>query len=383
MKQDWLAWTGRGGGPPEPVGPAPSIPVANLFYLLCYATNRLEARSLVDLRALDGACPADLFAEIMLSGVRRLRMRGIPRSYRTRTEDTSSPRGRIELSPSITRGLLLSGRVECTIDELSADNATNRVLKAACRILSRRPEVDNDRRRALRSQLVELGSVKDCALTRALVERAQRERQDGLVELLLMVSELVRRAALPEANGPGRAFLDLSADPQTFGRLFEAFVLGWMHAEQSTFSARKVQVPWMAEGSVPDLALLPTMEADILLSRSTSRHLIECKAYAPTLDGRFGPGRVRSAHIYQLHTYLDHLARDEGPPISGILLYAKCEVDLDVNWRLGDHDLWVKTLDLERPWREIDGALRKLVEACAAATEDWKPTPARLESKRP
>jgi len=365
VKLDWLAWTGRGGGPDTPTGPSPSLPVENLYYLLCYAANRLEARDLIDIDSLDGASPADLFTEILVAGLHRLRKRGSPRLYRTHTEDSSAPRGRIELSPTIARGLLPSGRVQCSIDELTADIATNRALKAACRILASKKEVTEERRRALRGHTVALGSVGDVPLTWELLTDAAREKHDGLTDLLISVCWLVQRAGLPRATGTGHPFLDLGADPSTFGHLFEAFVLGWLCLEQHTFGARKAQVPWLVEASATDLAMLPSMEGDILLSDATARYLIECKAYGQTLSSHRGSAKVRSNHIYQLHTYLAHLSRDGGPPVTGILLYARAEADLDLRWHLGDHDIWVRTLDLGRPWQEIDRALRGLVERCA------------------
>ena len=360
MRPDWLAWTGRGGGPAEPVGPALSVPVANVYYLLCYARNRLDARDLIDVGALDGGTPADLFAEILAAGVQRLRRRGVPRRYRTREEDTGAPRGRLELSPSITGGLLMRGRVRCTIDELTVDIAFNRALKAALRVLAGRPEVSVDRRRTLRRHVVALGPVADVRLSSDLLRSARSEGHVGLHDMLLGVCELAWLAGLPSAEGAGRAFLDLAADARVFGRVFEDFVLGWFRAEQRVFHARKAQVPWQVDASASDRALLPTMEGDVLLASAATRILVECKAYSQTLVYRYGAGKVRSDHLYQLLTYLEHLAADGGPPVAGLLLYARAEVDLDLEWTLGPHRVLALTLDLRRPWRDIEGALRSL-----------------------
>ena len=351
-----------------------SVPVANIYYLLCYARNRLDARDLIDVGALEGGTPADLFAEILTAGVQRLRRRGVPRRYRTREEDTGAPRGRLELSPSITGGLLMRGRVRCTIDELTADIAFNRAVKAALRVLAGRPEVSVDRRRALRRHVVALGPVADVRLSSDLLRAARSEGHVGLNDLLLGVCELVWLAGLPSAVGAGRAFLDLTADPRVFGRVFEDFVLGWFKAEQQLFQARKAQVPWQAEASASDRALLPTMEGDVLLTSTAARVLVECKAYSQTLVYRYGAGKVRSDHLYQLLTYLEHLAADGGLPVAGLLLYARAEVDLALEWTLGGHRVLASTLDLRRPWREIDGALRALVSRLEALQPGLRPS---------
>lgn len=368
MRSDWLAWTSRAGGPDTPTGPPLAVPVANLYYLLCYARNQLEARDLIDVDAVEGASPADLFAEVMVAGVRRLMRRGVPRSYRSRQEDTRAPRGRLELSPSITGGLLMRGQVRCTIDELTPDIVFNQALKTALRVLASRPEVTAERRRALRRHVVALGTVRDVRLSADLLRAAQSEGRVGLEDMLLGICELVWMAGLPAASGPGRAFLDLTADARIFGRVFEDFVLGWFRAEQSTFCARKVKVPWQVDARPTDRAFLPEMEGDVLLARSDARFLLECKAYAQTLGGRYGASKVRSAHLYQILTYLAHLAADGGPPLAGMLLYARAEVDLDLAFELGEHRVMVRTLDLRRPWHEIDGALQRLTSHLAAGS---------------
>lgn len=366
MQSTWLAWRPGQGPAADAAVPAPSVPVANLFYLLCYATNRLEARDLIDVQALEGSQPADLMAEVLVAGVRRLRLRGLPRQYRTRTVDTRSPRGRIELTPSITGALLPRGKVRCTIDELSPDIPVNRALKAAMRTLAGRPEVAAGRRRALRSLVVAMGGVTEVRLDHGLVAEARKAAPKGLLALLLAVCELVWLGALPGPGGQALPFLDLGARPQVFGRVFEDFVAGWLRQEQAHFSARKARLQWQVDAvGSSGTALLPSMEADVVLRSPTRRVVIECKAYGRSLDAVHGVRKVRTSHLYQLLTYVDQLARDGGPPVVGVLLYARAEADLDLHWRLGGRDIRVRSLDLGRPWGEIDGALRSLVDELA------------------
>jgi 5-methylcytosine-specific restriction enzyme subunit McrC len=360
VDSNWLAWGPRSSGDAD--APAPAVPVANLFYLLCYARNRLDARDLIDVASLEGAQPVELLAEMLVAGVRRLRLRGLPRRYRTRTVDTRAPRGRIELTPSITRALLPRGRVQCTVDELSADIAVNRVLKAAMRVLAGRPGVSRPRRRALRSLVVALGQVSDAPLDAAALRAARAATPAGLLDLMLTVCELVHLGGLPTPGGAGTPFLDLGASPQVFGRLFEDFVAGWLRHEQTRFGARKAQVPWdLDDEASGSRALLPTMEADVLLTAADRRVVVECKAYARSLDRAYGVSKVRTSHLYQLLAYVSQLGRDGGPPVSGLLLYARAEADLDLQWWLAGHEIRVRTLDLGRPWTEIDAALRALV----------------------
>jgi 5-methylcytosine-specific restriction enzyme subunit McrC len=49
------------------------IPIANIYYLLCYAWDVLEEKeTLADVDALDSTDLLDLFARVLVNGTRRL-----------------------------------------------------------------------------------------------------------------------------------------------------------------------------------------------------------------------------------------------------------------------------------------------------------------------
>lgn len=75
--------------------------------------------------------------------------------------------------------------------------------------------------------------------------------------------------------------------------------------------------------------------------------------------------RLRSSHLYQLHTYLAHFAG--GLPLTGVLLYAQVDGPLRLDYRLADHRLLVRSLDLGQPWQGIHEDLLGLVEEIAGA----------------
>ena len=68
-----------------------------------------------------------LFAGRLLASVRR----GLPRRYRTRTEDLKLLRGRLDVTRQLTRLAVRCDVLACRFDELSVDTPLNRVLKAA------------------------------------------------------------------------------------------------------------------------------------------------------------------------------------------------------------------------------------------------------------
>ncbi|MBN2439660.1 MAG: hypothetical protein JXL20_13790 [Deltaproteobacteria bacterium] len=58
------------------------IPIQNIYYLLCYAWNRLEERDIVDVTGIDSTNLADLFAKVLIGGVGHLFKRGFDCVFR-------------------------------------------------------------------------------------------------------------------------------------------------------------------------------------------------------------------------------------------------------------------------------------------------------------
>ena len=79
----------------------PRIPIQNLYYLFCYAWNRLEEGDVVDVGGVDSPELADLFAKVLASGLRHLIRRGINRGYVPVDEELSVLRGRVNFQDSM------------------------------------------------------------------------------------------------------------------------------------------------------------------------------------------------------------------------------------------------------------------------------------------
>src|SRR5689334_4123821 len=57
------------------------IPIQNIYYLLCYAWNRLDEKDIVDVSSLMSTQLVDLFAKVLISGTHHLVRRGFDRGY--------------------------------------------------------------------------------------------------------------------------------------------------------------------------------------------------------------------------------------------------------------------------------------------------------------
>ena len=82
--------------------------------------------------------------------------------------------------------------------------------------------------------------------------------------------------------------------------------------------------------------------------------MIDAKYYKETLlRYREGAPKVRSAHLYQLLSYLRNAQEDNGPEtVEGVLLYpAVTDHELRLDFELIGHRVRVWTIDLTQGWR--------------------------------
>ena len=80
-----------------------NIPIQNIYYLLCYAWDKLAERDVVAVEAIDNTSLADLFARVLINGTNHLLKRGFDRGYVSQHEWTGRLRGRICFQEAIRR----------------------------------------------------------------------------------------------------------------------------------------------------------------------------------------------------------------------------------------------------------------------------------------
>ena len=345
------------------------IPLPTLYYFLCYAWNRLPEPAV--LQASEAAPfhrPLGLLAQVLLHGTRRLLKTGLPRTFQAREEELTSLRGRVELAPSLGRGLLEQGRAICTFDELSYNSLLHSLLAQTLTILAGTAALPLVLRRELRQVHQRLPAAHTAAIARtptaATFRKLRQRRPDGQAAFLLHVCELVWQSALPEPTTRGRGrFADFRRDEVLMARLFEQFTRNFFRREQRRYRVYAETIAWQAEaGSSADLALLPTMLTDTTLDAPDRKIILDTKYYAAALRPRYDRQRLIAPHLYQLYAYLQNQRPTPGQGLEGVLLYPAADQAIDLRYTLGGHPVRVVTLNLHQPWPGIAGALLRLVE---------------------
>lgn len=342
-----------------------AIPIRNIYFLLCYAWNRLEEGEIVDVSGLDSSELADLFASVLISGVRHLLRQGLGRDYERFSEDLVSLRGRVMMAESSRRMMMIHGKARCEYDELTENTWPNRVIKATLRHLAGVPGLDKDLRAQLLGLCRDLPGVEPIALSRLVFRSIQLHSNARFYRFLINVCELVVSSWLvDEATGTYR-FRDFLRDEKRMALLFESFVQNFLRHQRPELDVRKENIQWalewVANGS---LDYLPQMETDISVRSADSTLVIDTKYYTEALTTYFGKERVRSAHLYQIFTYLKNLEARGGPDsmASAILLYPAVGTSLRLDYKVGGHRISVCTLDLSQDWQAIRTELLEVVD---------------------
>ena len=160
------------------------IPIGNMYYLLCYAWNRLDERDFVDIDALPHNDLPNLLARILVNGLNRLLRQGLDRNYIASTQDLQSPRGKIDIAETLKRALQVRHSVACIVDELSHDVLHNRIVRTTLHRLASTRDIDPGLGHALQLLDKRLAAVSLLPLRAEHFARVQLHRNNSFYRFL-------------------------------------------------------------------------------------------------------------------------------------------------------------------------------------------------------
>jgi 5-methylcytosine-specific restriction enzyme subunit McrC len=339
------------------------IPIANIYYLLCYAWDVLEEKdTLADVNTLESTDLIDLLARVLVNGTRRLLRRGLDRGYLPHEDEILGVRGKLLVTQTLRHNLLHHGRAACAWDELEYDTLPNRILKTTLRRLHDAEELHADTSADVNDLLRWLAPVRDLELHGEHFRRVQLHRNNRIYTFLLHICEFLHEHWLPAEHGGARRFRDFLRN--ALPKLFQNFVFNFFQRELAgKWQVTKPHINWQMDELNEDAkALLPRMETDVCLHRAGRAMILDTKFYAEALKtGSYGTPKLSSANLYQIFTYLRQQAGKQGwEQAEGVLLYPRTTRDFAVEFTTHGHRIRALTLDLSRPWQNIHAALLKI-----------------------
>jgi 5-methylcytosine-specific restriction enzyme subunit McrC len=339
------------------------ILIQNIYYMLSYAFQILNEQGYKNIATEQFNNTAELMAAILEKGIVIQLKRGLGKEYIPQTEALSSLRGKIDIADSIKTQSIMRKQLICTYDEFSVNSTMNRIIKSTVELLLR-SNIPKQRKKNLRKLMVYFSEVDFIDLY-TVNWNVQYNRNNQTYRMLISICYLVVKGLLQTQSDGSTKLMDFM-DEQRMCRLYETFILEYYRKEfKNQITANASQIPWQLDNE--EKSMLPVMQSDIHLQKGNTVLIIDAKYYSHTTQTRYDKHTLHSNNMYQIFTYVknrDYQFKDEDHKVSGMLLYAKTDEEIQPNnvYQMSGNQITVRTLDLNKPFVEIADQLNIIVK---------------------
>jgi len=341
------------------------IPIENIYYLLCYAWNKLEEKERVNVEVDEKMEILDLFAKVLINATKILLKRGIDKSYIETTEELAGIKGKIQFSQTIKSNILFKQRTICTFDEFSSNILTNRILLTSIKTLIKTKGLNSDLKKELISLQIMFGGIETIKMSKSIFSQVRLNRNNRFYGFLMNVCQIIYENTLPTEKSGEYKFSDFTRDENKMNQLFEAFIRNFYRIEQTKYRTVKSEIiNWNFDYTdIDSFQYVPIMKTDITLENAEQKIIIDAKYYRETMSLNYNREKIKSNNLYQLFSYLlnqeDGTAKNESA--RGVLLYPTIEKEYDLNYTYKNHKIEIKTLNLNTKWTEIATRLKSII----------------------
>lgn len=288
---------------------------------------------------------------------------GLHREYVLRNDSLSTLKGKLDIVGTIANKIKQRPQLACEFDELSENNIFNQILKTTAAILIREKSVKPGHKRQLRNLMPFFENVQEINPFTIQWNTFRYQRSNQTYRMLMNICYFVLDGMLLTTES-GQYRMATFSEDHLF-RLYEKFVLEFFRRHYPKLSAHPDQISWNIDmEQTPSIEFLPTMQTDITLHKGNKTLIIDTKCYRHMMQQQYDKQTIRSAHLYQIFTYVKNLDKDNTGNVSGMLLYARTweEVEPDLNVIIGGNRIMARTLDLNCDFQNIRGQLNKIAE---------------------
>ena len=333
------------------------IPIQNIYYMLSYAFQTLQAENYKDLAAENFHNTAELCAAILDKGIGIQLKHGLRRDYVSKSESLSTLQGKLNISESIKTQTMLKKQMICTYDEFSTNIQFNQIIKSTVFLL-RKANITNSRKKSLRKLLLFFSDVNEIDL-HFVNWNQQYNRSNQNYQMLIGMCYLVYKGLLTTQNNGTTKLMDFF-DGQRMCRLYEKFLLEYYRKEHPELTANASQIAWQLDDT--ENQMLPRMQTDIMLSKNNNILIIDAKYYSHMTQQQYGIHTLHSNNLYQIFTYVKNKEfelRNYEHTVSGMLLYAQTDEDIIPNntYHMSGNQISVLALDLNQDFSKISRTL--------------------------
>lgn len=330
--------------------------------MLSYAYENLRINKKVLKDSVDYKNVHDLFARILINVINTLIKRGFYKEYILKNEDVFSPKGKINLTETIKRRSLIHKKLNCQYNDFNNNVLFNQIIKTTIDNLLKVEELDNGLKKKLKKFKPFFNKIDSIELNRQVFQTLMWNKNNEYYSLAVTICELIYLYQLPEDNSKGEILFKefIKNHENELANLFENFVFNFYKKEVKQIKVYKPKIKWNIDNNFKNRGIdyLPNMRTDIVLENDEKQLIIDTKFYKNILSVFYQKESFNSANLYQISTYISN--SDFSGEVSGMLLYASIGDDIDYQFKINDQIIYIKTLDLNQDWKDIDRRLKDI-----------------------
>lgn len=336
------------------------IPVQNIYYMLSYAFQILNEQGYRKIAAEKFHNTTELCAEIIIVAVNRQIKNGIEKEYVPRLDDVVTVRGKINISESIKKQVILRKQLTCEYDEFSVNTYKNRIIKSTMLLLLK-SNIKVEQKEKIRKLLLYFSDVNILDV-RYIDWNINFNRNNKSYRLLISICYLIIKGLL-QMQKDGSITMKDYFDEQRMCRLYEKFILEYYKKEFPSMDVSSSQIQWCLDDEYNNC--LPIMQSDIMVSHKNNILIIDAKYYSNNIQSYHEKKSVISGNLYQIFTYVKNLAfNNRDKKVSGLLLYAKTDSDVQVEentYLMSGNKIGTAKLNLNCDFSEIKKQLDNII----------------------
>ena len=339
------------------------ILIRNIYYMLAYAFQELRQNNYAEIEGEKFDDIYDLFAEILARGISYQLKQGLYREYVAKNESMQTIRGKIDVNGTLVNRVRNNRQIACNYDELSENNVYNQILLTTATILIRHSDVKKEKKAKLKQLMLFFQNVQPIDIHMIRWSSLRFDRNNRNYHMLTYLCYFIVSEWLMTTEEGKMKMREFSDDHMC--RLFEKFVLEYYKKHHPEQKACAAQIGWNVVEETTNVAILPIMHTDILLTIGGRTLIVDTKYYTKIMQEQYGKETLRNNHLYQIRTYVDEYDREHMHNVDGMLLYAKTKEDIFEDAQITHRDgytLYIRTLDLNTDFENIKKRLESFVK---------------------
>lgn len=343
------------------------IPIKNILYVLCYASDTLEIKSLIDIKCSisNEITIFKSISQLLIIEINKILEYGLFKSYMKFNDTFNGVKGSIDVAKTLRYGLLYKGMVYCEYDELTVDNIYNRVLKTTCSQIC--TLLEGKGKNKLEEILINFHGVSEINnLDERDFELISFNINNSYYENAIYLCKLVLTGLISKDNEGNYKFIDFNQDEDKMRLIFQKFIMNFYIKEQNEYKVSREYIKWDIEAvNNESKNMLPRMETDIVLESTDRKIIIDTKYYNSVYNKRYNVEKLRSENLYQIISYLYSIEIDTRGYLNrnceGILLYPMNNYEVKLDYKFREHRLSVLTINLNQDWNLVKRDLINII----------------------